>query len=189
MTAQHAWSAGHTPSTTPCAHNHAAASLCTTPLRSCMPPPSVRTTQALASAPPPRAGYKMDEYTLLKETKERMLASSVTTTWKYSSELDDYQEAFENAKAAIAGQFFGPPAGGVYSPSVQFTLFNMGKAAIEAVQAIESVYLYMPNIHFLPCNPVNSAPFADDVYVATSEPFGTIETTITRGKIKPHKQL
>jgi urate oxidase len=135
------------------------------------------------------AGFIHDEYSTLEDTQERILASSVAATWKYSSELPCYHQAFDAAKAAMASSFFGPPQQGVYSPSVQYTLFQMGKAAIEAVAAIESVYIYMPNIHFLPCNPVNSAPFADDVYVATSEPHGTIETTITRGAIVPHARL
>ena len=31
--------------------------------------------------------------------------------------------------------------------------------------------------------------FEDDVYVATSEPHGDIEATITRGDIEPHCKL
>ena len=135
------------------------------------------------------AGYIKDEYTMLNETKDRMLASSVTSTWKYSGELDDYHAPFESAKAAMAEAFFGPVKEGVYSPSVQFTMYNMGKGAIEATEGIESVYLFMPNIHFLPCSPVNTKGFENDVFVATSEPFGTIQCTITRGEIKPHKDL
>ena len=36
---------------------------------------------------------------------------------------------------------------------------------------VESVFLNMPNLHFIPCAPVGSK-FEDDVYVATSEPHG-----------------
>jgi hypothetical protein len=38
---------------------------------------------------------------------------------------------------------------------------------------VESVFLNMPNLHFIPCAPVG-ARFEDDVYVATSEPHGEI---------------
>ena len=43
----------------------------------------------------------------------------------------DYDAAFAAAKAAMADAFFGPPHGGVFSPSVQFTLFQMARAAID----------------------------------------------------------
>ena len=33
------------------------------------------------------------------------------------------------------------------------------------------------------------AQFEDDVYIATSEPHGNIEATITRGDIEPHCKL
>lgn len=50
---------------------------------------------------------------------------------RYSSPPRCYEAAFEATKAALAKTFFGPVRGGVFSPSVQFTLFQMGKAAIE----------------------------------------------------------
>lgn len=33
------------------------------------------------------------------------------------------------------------------------------------------------------------AQFEDDVYIATSEPHGNIEATITRGDVQPHARL
>lgn len=135
------------------------------------------------------AGFIHDEFTSLPDTKDRILASAVTATWKYSAEQPCYHQPFKAIKDAMTSTFFGPHHEGVYSPSVQYTLFQMGKAALAAVVAVESVYIYMPNLHFLPCNPVNSEPFEDDVYLATSEPHGTIETTITRDGVMPHARL
>jgi hypothetical protein len=43
-----------------------------------------------------------------------------------------------------------------------------------AALKVESMFLNMPNLHFLPCAPVG-CKFEDDVYVATSEPHGNIE--------------
>ena len=126
---------------------------------------------------------------MLKDTKERIVATSITATWKYASQLPDYHAPFAAVTSAFAGGFFGPPINGVYSPSVQFTLFKMAEAAIRAVSSLESVYMNLPNIHFLPCNPVNSEPFADDVYVATSDPAGNIEAVVTRKGLSPHAML
>lgn len=126
----------------------------------------------------------MDEYTKLKETKDRMLASSITATWSYVSEQRDYHQPFEAAKAALADTFFGPPDTGAYSPSVQFTLYRMGAAALRAAPALTAVTLNMPNIHYLPCDPVNTQGFENDVFVATSEPHGTIEATVEKSSAK-----
>ena len=43
----------------------------------------------------------------------------------------DYDKAFQEVKAAFGAAFWGPPALGVYSPSVQYTLFQMAKLALE----------------------------------------------------------
>ena len=53
---------------------------------------------------------------------------------------------------------------------------------------MDSVFLNMPNLHFLPCAPPGSK-FEDDVYVATSEPHGNIEAVVTRGRAAPHARL
>ena len=56
------------------------------------------------------------------------------------------------------------------------------------VPQAESVFLNMPNLHFLPCAPVGST-FKNDVYIATSEPHGNIEAVITRKGKLPHSKL
>lgn len=57
------------------------------------------------------------------------------------------------------------------------------------VPEIESVFLNMPNLHFLPCTPITSK-FDNDVYIATSEPHGNIEATVTRSAATaPHCKL
>jgi urate oxidase len=132
-------------------------------------------------------GYLKDKYTMLKETKERMMATTITSTWKYSGPCD-YDAAFEGVKAAIFEGFYGPADKGVYSPSVQFTLFEMGKLALAKVKEVESIFFNLPNLHFLPC-PVVASKFEDDVYIATSEPHGNIEATITRDHAMPHSRL
>ena len=44
---------------------------------------------------------------------------------RYSKGVRDYNKAYEAAKAAIISKFYGPPTKGVYSPSVQYTLYQM----------------------------------------------------------------
>ncbi len=44
---------------------------------------------------------------------------------RYSGKVQDYNKAYEGAKAAIINKFYGPPNKGVFSPSVQYTLYQM----------------------------------------------------------------
>lgn len=44
---------------------------------------------------------------------------------RYSGKVQDYNKAYETAKAAIISKFYGAPKKGVYSPSVQYTLYQM----------------------------------------------------------------
>ena len=53
---------------------------------------------------------------------------------RYSGEMSSYKEydrAFSDVRQMLMQKFFGPSDKGVYSPSVQYTLFEMAKAAIQ----------------------------------------------------------
>ncbi|KAG2445842.1 hypothetical protein HXX76_000446 [Chlamydomonas incerta] len=133
-------------------------------------------------------GFLRDQFTVLPEVNDRIMASTVTCTWKYSAPPPCYDAAYAAAKQGLLDAFLGPARGGVYSPSVQYTLYNMAKNILDRVPQSESIFLNMPNLHFIPCNPVGST-FNNDVYVATSEPHGNIEAVITRQGIAPHCKL
>jgi len=133
-------------------------------------------------------GFLHDQYTVLPNTLERMMATSITSTWRYNDSVKDYEATFAAARSAVLNTFFGPADKGVFSPSVQFTLMEMGKAVISRVPEVESIFFNLPNLHFLPCTPVTSK-FENDVYIATSEPHGDIEAVITRSQLQPHAKL
>eukprot|EP00878_Enallax_costatus_P028829 GHUV01031179.1.p1 GENE.GHUV01031179.1~~GHUV01031179.1.p1 ORF type:complete len:130 (+),score=26.71 GHUV01031179.1:924-1313(+) len=107
---------------------------------------------------------------------------------QYAYQPMDYDSTYATVRGALLDGVFGPPKGGVYSPSVQYTLYQMALTALERAPQVESVFLNMPNLHFLPCTPVGSK-FEDDVYIATSEPHGNIEAVVTRKDAKPHARL
>lgn len=136
------------------------------------------------------SGFLHDKYTVLSDTNERILATSMKCSWKYCSKNlpFDYDAAFEQVKATCLSTFFGPAQSGVFSPSVQYTLYQMGKDVIQRMPSVSSIYFNLPNLHFVPCNPVCSK-FEDDIYVATSEPHGNIEAVITRKGLEAHCKL
>ncbi|PON84380.1 Uricase [Trema orientale] len=137
-------------------------------------------------------GFIRDKYTALPETRERILATEVTASWRYSYESVSsipqkplyFAERYLDVKKVLADTFFGPPKEGVYSPSVQSTLFQMAKTVLNRFPDISSVQLKMPNLHFLPVNLSSKnnsiVKFEDDVYLPTDEPHGSIEANLSR---------
>lgn len=124
-------------------------------------------------------GFGRNALTTLPDTRERMLATTLSATWAYAKAPPDYDAAYDAVLNGLCETFFGPPRGGVYSAGVQATLYAMGCAVIARVGAMTSITLKLPNLHFLPSLPAN-IPFENDVYVATSEPHGMIEATVSR---------
>lgn len=121
-------------------------------------------------------GYPRCEFTTLPETSDRIFATSLRATWKWSTEPVDYVAANSTIVAALLRPFALN-----YSPSVQATLFQMGEAAIEACPEISRIDLAAPNKH---CLLINLAPFGltndNEVFVPTDEPHGLIEATVVR---------
>ena len=67
------------------------------------------------------------------------------------------------------------------SRSVQHTLYAMGEAALSASGDVTSITLSLPNRHHLLAD---LTPFGldnpNEIFVATEQPFGLIEATMTR---------
>jgi urate oxidase len=122
------------------------------------------------------SGFLVDEFTTLRETEDRILATSIDATWDFAARGADYNGAFETALRVI------PRAFALHdSHSVQETIFAMGEALLEEAPALSSVSFSLPNRHRLA---VNLEPFrmtnANDIFVPTSEPFGLISGTVAR---------
>jgi len=121
------------------------------------------------------SGFPRDEYTTLPETDDRILATSVTAVWPYREGTTDFA-ARERVRQAMIDAFAAHD-----SRSVQHTLYAMGQAALAASADLGSITLTMPNRHHLL---VDLKPFGldnpNEIFVATDQPFGLIEATITR---------
>jgi urate oxidase len=120
-------------------------------------------------------GFPRDEYTTLAETGDRILATSVTATWKYRRGTTEFG-AREQIRTALVETF------AVHmSESVQHTLYAMAAAALAACGDITEITMRLPNRHHLL---VDLAPFGldnpNEIFVATDEPYGLIEATVRR---------
>jgi urate oxidase len=130
----------------------------------------------LKSAHSAFAGFPRDEYTTLPETHDRILATSLTATWRYR----DLDVSFDTAWRAVHKTLLESFAEHD-SASVQHTLHAMGQAVIDSVDDVTSIHLVMPNKHHLP---VDLTRFGlenrNEIFVPTDEPHGLIEGTIVR---------
>jgi urate oxidase len=121
-------------------------------------------------------GFPRDRYTTLAETADRLLATSVHATWRYARPDLPFDLLRSEVRRQLIDTFVEHD-----SRSVQQTLYAMGEAALDVLE-VEEVHLVMPNIHHIP---VDLTRFGlenrNEVFVATSEPYGLIEATLRRG--------
>jgi urate oxidase len=121
------------------------------------------------------SGFPRDEFTTLPDADDRILATSITASWKYRPGIADFT-ARDRIREALVESFATH-----MSRSLQQTLYAMGEAALAACTDATDITLTMPNRHHLL---VDLEPFGLDnpkeVFVATDQPFGLMEATIRR---------
>jgi urate oxidase len=121
-------------------------------------------------------GYIKDKLTTLKPATDRIFGTRATVKWDYASAEQDFAQVRARIVPALLKEFAAHD-----SMSVQHTLFDMGKAALEAAPEIARIHLTMPNLHHLLAD---LSPFGQDnpnhIFVPIDEPHGYIEATIER---------
>jgi urate oxidase len=121
--------------------------------------------------------YVKDRYTTIKETNDRLCATSMVASWKWSAKPASYSDTNAKILSTLLEVFST-----TYSKSVQDSLYRMGEAALAAVPEISEVSMACPNMHYLL---INLEPFGldnnNDVFLPTDEPHGQIECTVGRG--------
>ena len=126
------------------------------------------------------ARFPRDRYTTLVETDDRIMATSVTGRWRFLPEAVDAGIDYNGLYTEVLGVLLSTFAT-VHSLALQQTLFEMGKAAIEARPEIAEVRFAMPNKHHFV---YDLSPFGlenpNEVFYAADRPYGLIEGTVTR---------
>ncbi len=122
------------------------------------------------------SGFKRDRLTTLKETEDRLLGTAMTASWSYTKETANFDAVRARIREALLATFAEHD-----SKSVQQTLYDMGKAALQAAAEVDRIFLSMPNKH---CNLVDLSAFGQDnpnhIFVPIDEPHGAIEATVRR---------
>jgi urate oxidase len=130
------------------------------------------------------AGFLKDRYTTLEETSDRILATSLTARWRYAAPQQP-PDGWAAAHAAIRQTMLERFAT-VHSKALQQTLWEMGRAVLEARPEVAEISLSAPNKHhFL----VDLRPFGLDnpgeVYHAADRPYGLIQAAVRREGAPP----
>jgi urate oxidase len=125
------------------------------------------------------SGFLKDRYTTLAETDDRILATSLAARWRYDmphNRPKSWDEAYAQIRQILLERFAV-----THSLALQQTLWEMGKAVLEARDDVVEIRLSAPNRHhFL----ADLAPFGLDnpgeVFHAADRPYGLIQATVQR---------
>ena len=121
-------------------------------------------------------GFPRDRYTTLPEVDERIMASRISATWRYGASDLDWDALYDGVRGTLLDVLAEH-----VSPSVQSSIWIMGRAILERHAAVEEVRMTLPNLHHWA---VDLTPFGlenrGEVFVATTEPHGLIEATVRR---------
>ena len=122
-------------------------------------------------------GFLRDDYTTLAEADDRILATSLTASWRWAqSDGIDWNHSHAQVRATLLETFAT-----TYSRALQETLWVMGRAVLERQPEIAEISFAAPNKHH---HLVDLEPFGvenhGEVFIAADRPYGLIEATITR---------
>jgi urate oxidase len=120
--------------------------------------------------------FLKDRYTTLPETDDRIMSTALVAQWRHTGLDVDWDKTWADARRIMLEQFAT-----VHSLALQQTLWEMGKAVLEAHPEIAEISLQAPNKHHFT---VDLSPFGldnpNEVFYAADRPYGLIEATVTR---------
>lgn len=123
-------------------------------------------------------GYPRDRYTTLPETKDRIMSTDIAARWRFTEggRDIDFNAVYADVKRILLTEFTAR-----YSAALQTTMFDMGRAVLEAHPEIVEIRMSMPNKHHFV---VDLEPFGldnpNEVFFASDRSYGLIEASVTR---------
>ena len=122
-------------------------------------------------------GFLRERFTTLPDTDDRILATVITASWSYGDRTDlDFDRLWRDVRDQILATFTDH-----YSPSVQNTLYRIGRAVLEGFSEIQKIHLSFPNKHHLLYDLSRFGMENEgEIFWATNEPYGLIEGTVER---------
>jgi urate oxidase len=119
-------------------------------------------------------GFLHDEFTTLKEARNRILSTVISAKWLYRDDSPPFDTTWNGVRQTILETLADHE-----SESLQHTLYAMGESVLQNFASIREIHLSLPNKHY---NLVDLSPFHLDnpgaVFLPTDEPHGLIEATV-----------
>jgi len=124
-------------------------------------------------------GFPDVEYTSLRETTDRILATAVSSRWRYVGVDIDWDGSFTAVRQTMLDFFAG-----THSYSMQQTLYAMGQGVLEAHPEVAEIRFSLPNKHhFLVDLSAWGLDNPNEVWFAADRPYGLIEAQVTRDDV------
>jgi len=121
-------------------------------------------------------GFYRDRFTTLPDTDDRVLATTVTAKWEYNTVEADFDRLWDSVVEKTLETFTDH-----YSPSVQNTLYRMGRAVLEEFPEIERIWYSFPNVHHVVYDLERfGIENNGEILHATQDPYGQIEGWVER---------
>ena len=121
-------------------------------------------------------GFMKDEYTVLPEERDRIMATNLAASWTYNGTAGDF-----NGNAAVIRNLLLEVFANHESESVQHTMWEMGDAALATCPEIAEIHMTMPNVHHFMFNLERfGMENNNDIFAPADEPHGYIEGTVSR---------
>jgi urate oxidase len=121
-------------------------------------------------------GFLRDEYTTLKEARNRILSTVISARWLYRDAHSESDAIWNEVRQTMLETFADHD-----SQSLQHTLYAMGEAVLHKFDRIREIHLSLPNKHY---NLVDLSPSQLDnpgeIFLPTDEPHGLIEATLRK---------
>lgn len=123
------------------------------------------------------AGFLTDEFTVLAPTHDRMLATSLVAQWRFAATTAvDWDAVYAGVRQRMVEVFATR-----YSKALQQTLFDMGKAALEAFPVLAEIRLAASNNHHVDYDLGRfGIENRGEVYHPDDRPYGLIHATVER---------
>lgn len=129
--------------------------------------------------------FIQDEYRTLPDMNDRIFSTVVTATWDFSTATGvDFDRVWYTVRDCIMENFAGPPDTGIYSPSVQNTLYLACKCVLDKIRQIYSIEMKMPNKHYFDIDLSKFSKLVQgqnkEVYLPVDKPSGIIYAQLNR---------
>ncbi|MEV6137308.1 factor-independent urate hydroxylase [Nocardia sp. NPDC051990] len=123
------------------------------------------------------ADFLTDDFTVLAPTHDRMLATALVAQWRFAAMTGvDWDAVYTGVRQRLVEVFAT-----LHSKALQQTLFEMGKAALEAFPVLAEIRVAAPNKHHFD---YDLGRFGienhGEVYHADDRPYGLIHATVQR---------